>query len=44
MKQKKLALIVLVAVATTAGGFLLASDHIDAPAVKNQTTDTPSLP
>ncbi len=43
MKQKKLALIVLVAVATTVGGFLLASDHIDAPAVKNQTTDITDL-
>jgi len=43
MKQKKLALIVLVAVATTIGGFLLASDHIDAPAVKNQTTDITDL-
>ena len=43
MKQKKLALIVLVAIATTIGGFLLASDHIDAPAVKNQTTDITDL-
>ena len=43
MKQKKLALIVLVALATTIGGFLLASDHIDAPAVKNQTTDITDL-
>ena len=43
MKQKKLALIVLVAVATTIGGFLLASDHIDAPAVKNQATDITDL-
>lgn len=43
MKQKKLALIVLVAIATTVGGFLLASDHIDAPAVKNQTTDITDL-
>jgi hypothetical protein len=43
MKQKKLALTVLVAIATTVGGFLLASDHIDAPAVKNQTTDITDL-
>ncbi len=43
MKQKKLVLIILVAMATTIGGFLLASDHIDAPAVKNQTTDITDL-
>src|SRR5579862_6326758 len=43
MKQKKLMLIVLVAIATIIGGFLLASDHIDAPAVKNQTTDITDL-
>ncbi|HEX3768897.1 MAG TPA: DUF4331 family protein, partial [Puia sp.] len=43
MKQKKLALIVLVAIATSVGGYLLASDHIDAPAVKNQTTDITDL-
>jgi hypothetical protein len=43
MKQKKIILIVLVALATTIGGFLLASDHIDAPAVKNQTTDITDL-
>jgi hypothetical protein len=43
MKQKKLALIVLVAIATSIGGFLLASDHIDAPAVKNQTSDITDL-
>ena len=43
MKQKKLVLIVLVAMAATIGGFLLASDHIDAPAVKNQTTDITDL-
>src|SRR5450755_817817 len=36
-------LIILVAIATTIGGFLLASDHIDAPAVKNQTTDITDL-
>ena len=43
MKQKKLVLVVMVAIATTIGGFLLASDHIDAPAVKNQTTDITDL-
>ncbi len=43
MKQKRLVLVVMVAVATTIGGFLLASDHIDAPAVKNQTTDITDL-
>ena len=43
MKQKKIILIVLVALATTIGGFLLASDHIDAPSVKNQTTDITDL-
>ncbi len=43
MKQKKLVLIVGVAIATSIGGFLLASDHIDAPAVKNQTTDITDL-
>jgi hypothetical protein len=43
MKQKKIALIVLVAIATSVGGFLLASDHIDAPAVKNTTADITDL-
>jgi Domain of unknown function (DUF4331) len=43
MKQRKIALIVLVVIATSIGGFLLASDHIDAPAVKNQTTDITDL-
>jgi hypothetical protein len=43
MKQKRLVLIVLVVLTTTIGGFLLASDHIDAPAVKNQTTDITDL-
>jgi hypothetical protein len=43
MKQKKIALIVGVAMATLIGGFLLASDHIDAPSVKNQTTDITDL-
>jgi hypothetical protein len=43
MKQKKLVLIVVLATVTAIGGFLLASDHIDAPAVKNQTTDITDL-
>jgi hypothetical protein len=43
MKQKRLALIVLAVIATSVGGFLLASDHIDAPAVKNQSTDITDL-
>jgi hypothetical protein len=43
MKQKKLILIVLVVFAATTGGFLLASDHIDAPAVKTKTTDITDL-
>jgi Domain of unknown function (DUF4331) len=43
MKQRKLVLIVLVAIATSIGGFLLASDHIDAPAVKNQSSDITDL-
>jgi|SRR5450432_819983 len=43
MKQKKLILIVGVILTTTIGGFLLASDHIDAPAVKNQSTDITDL-
>ena len=43
MKQKKIIPVVLVALATTIGGFLLASDHIDAPAVKTQTTDITDL-
>jgi hypothetical protein len=43
MKQKKLIAIVLVVLVTTVGGYLLASDHIDAPAVKNQSTDITDL-
>src|SRR5450631_4198458 len=43
MKQKKLILIVGVILTTTIGGFLMASDHIDAPAVKNQSTDITDL-
>ncbi len=43
MKQKKIALIIGVALATTISGVIIASDHMDAPAVKNQTTDITDL-
>ena len=43
MKQKKLAFFVVVAIATTIGSFLLASDHIDAPAVAKTSTDITDL-
>ena len=43
MKHKKTALFLFTAIAVTIGGFLLASDHIDAPAVKNQTSDITDL-
>ena len=43
MKQKKLILIIGLVLTATIGGFLLASDHIDAPAVKNQSTDITDL-
>jgi hypothetical protein len=43
MKQKKLILIIMVGLTTTVGGFLLASDHIDAPAVKNTSADITDL-
>ncbi len=43
MKQKKIALIIGVALAATISGVIVASDHIDAPAVKNQTTDITDL-
>jgi Domain of unknown function (DUF4331) len=43
MKQKKVILIVLVLIISTMGGILIASDHNDAPAVKNQTTDITDL-
>jgi len=43
MKQRKLTLTALIATATLIGGILFASDHIDAPAVKNQTTDITDL-
>jgi hypothetical protein len=43
MKHKKPVFILLTAIAVTIGGFLLASDHIDAPAVKNQSSDITDL-
>src|SRR5450631_1631149 len=43
MKHKKPVYFLLIAIAATIGGFLLASDHIDAPAVKNQSTDITDL-
>lgn len=43
MKLKKPVFILSTAIALTIGGFLLASDHIDAPAVKNQTSDITDL-
>jgi hypothetical protein len=43
MKQKKILLIVFAVLVATMGGILLASDHNDAPAVKNQTTDITDL-
>jgi hypothetical protein len=43
MKQKKLVLIAGLALAGTIGGFLLASDHIDAPAVAKTSADITDL-
>jgi hypothetical protein len=43
MKHKKPVFMLLTAIAVTIGGFLLASDHIDAPAVKNQSSDITDL-
>jgi hypothetical protein len=43
MKHKKPVFFLLTAIAATIGGFLLASDHIDAPAVKNQSSDITDL-
>jgi Domain of unknown function (DUF4331) len=43
MKQKKLAFFVVAAITTTIGSFLLASDHIDAPAVAKTSTDITDL-
>jgi hypothetical protein len=43
MKQKKALFILLAVIATSITGLLIASDHNDAPAVKNQTTDITDL-
>ncbi|HEY1201056.1 MAG TPA: DUF4331 family protein [Niastella sp.] len=39
MKKKKMLLAVLATAGITAGGLVYAADHIDAPAVTNQSTD-----
>jgi hypothetical protein len=39
MKKKKMLLAVLAIAGITAGGIVFAADHIDSPAVTNQTTD-----
>ncbi|WP_205511429.1 DUF4331 family protein [Longitalea arenae] len=39
MKKKKMLLAALAAAGFTAGGLVYAADHIDSPAVTNQTTD-----
>jgi hypothetical protein len=43
MKLKKIVFTSIAAAAILAGGILFASDHIDAPAVKGQTTDITDL-
>jgi Domain of unknown function (DUF4331) len=43
MKQRKFLLLALVLGITLTGGILLASDHNDAPAVKNTTSDITDL-
>jgi hypothetical protein len=43
MKSKKLLLAGLIAAAIVTGGIIYAADHIDAPAVTNQTTDITDL-
>ena len=39
MKKRKVLLTVVAAIAAVTGGILYAADHLDAPAVSNQTTD-----
>lgn len=39
MKRKKILLASIAVISITAGGLLFAADHIDSPAVTNQTTD-----
>lgn len=43
MKSKKILLTGLIASAIVTGGIIYAADHIDAPAVSNQTTDVTDL-
>lgn len=43
MKSKKILLTGLIAAAIVTGGIIYAADHIDAPAVTNQTTDVTDL-
>lgn len=43
MKKKKMWLAALAAAGITAGGLVYAADHIDAPAVTNQSTDITDL-
>ncbi len=43
MKIKKIMLPVLITAAIVTGGIIFAADHIDAPAVTNQTTDVTDL-
>jgi len=43
MKRKKLLLTALVAAALVTGGIIYAADHIDTPAVTNQSTDITDL-
>jgi hypothetical protein len=43
MNRKKLVLASVVAAAFITGGILYAADHIDTPAVTNQTTDITDL-
>ena len=43
MKSKKLLLAGIITAALVTGGIIYAADHIDAPAVTNQTTDVTDL-
>ena len=43
MKRKKLLLTTLVVTALITGGIIYAADHLDSPAVSNQTTDITDL-
>ena len=39
MKRKKMLLASIAVISITVGGLVYAADHIDSPAVTNQTTD-----